>query len=119
MEYQVEKKRSVGFYLFLCFFHLLLKRVLFFLIIFVFCFLFLFLCIYIYIYIGCFLTLKRGREGVVSFFFRTWTVFVNGLVFVFLDPFFFIFGFFRVAFHFQHTVLCVCMCVCVSTAYLG
>lgn len=38
---------------------------------------------------------------------------MNGLVFVFLDPFFFIFGFFRVAFHFQHTVLCVCMCVCV------
>ena len=43
------KKRSVGFLLFFCFFHLLLKRVLFFLIIFVFCFLFLFLCIYIYI----------------------------------------------------------------------
>ena len=121
MEYQVEKKRSVGFYLFLCFFHLLLKSVLFFFIIFVFCFLFLFLFLFLYIYIYIYRLLFniKKREGGVVVFFRTWTVFVNGLVFVFLDPFFFIFGFFRVAFHFQHTVLCVCMCVCVSTAYLG
>ena len=68
MEYQVEK-RSVGFYFFLFFPSFVEKGYYFFLIIFVFCFLFLFLYIYIYIYIGCFLKLKRGREGVVSFFF--------------------------------------------------
>ena len=90
MEYQVEKKRSVGFYLFLCFFHLLLKRVLFFLIIFVFCFLFLFLCIYIYIYRLLFNIKKREGRG-CFFFFPNMDRFCEWVGFCF----FFIFGFFQ------------------------
>jgi len=69
VEYQVEKKGVLDFTFFF-FPSFVEKGIIFFdnfcFLFFVFVFVFVF--VYIYIYIGCFLTLKRGREGVVSFF---------------------------------------------------